>query len=385
MAAGRVKDSYVLIGAGVLTVALGIAAALIDPPGGSGIHRPSSFSATSEGAKAAFQTLRALGYEVERSFEPMAVLDVEPGRTALVITGDGKPSDQDKRALLEFLDAGGVALLVGPQGARFLDVSGAASQAPILGQPSTHRALAASPLSSHVTEITMTRTGATPKFDHSYVHLFAVSAEEPLVTTSRVGEGRVSWWAAPTPLTNGQISSAANLQLLLNVAGAPGQRLVLWDEHYHGHSRSLWSYAAGTPLPWIAAQAGLLLVAVCATYSRRRGPVRSRAVGPRTSPLEFIEMLGALYGRADANGAAVTSAHRRCRRSVAVSCGIPHDASDDTIAKTVASRFGVDEREVVHVLEAAVRAERDPALRAEEALKLTQQLQRLSAFASRAT
>jgi hypothetical protein len=152
---------------------------------------------------------------------------------------------------------------------------------------------------------------------------------------------------------------------------------VLWDEHYHGHSRSLWSYAAGTPLPWIGVQAGLLLAAVCATYSRRRGPVRSVATSPRTSPLEFIEMLGALYGRANANGAAVASARNRFRRGMTASCGIPHDAPDDTIAGLMASKFGLDERELLNVLTASSRAERDPALTSEEALKLTQELQRL--------
>jgi hypothetical protein len=383
MPASRVKDSYVLIAAGILTVALGVAAALIDPPGGSGTHTPSSFSTTAEGAKAAFGTLSALGYEIERSFEPMAVLDLDAKRTALVITGTTPPSEQDRRAFRMFLETGGVALVVGPHGADFLDVGDAAPEMPFLGKPSTHRPLAPSPLVSHVSEITMTTTGGMPKFGAAHVALFAVSPQEPLVTTARVGQGRVSWWAAATPLTNAHIASASNLQLLLNVLGAPGERRVLWDEHYHGHSRSLWSYAARTPLPWIGAQAGLLLVAVFATHSRRRGPVRSSATRPRTSSLEFIEMLGALYGRGDANGAAVTSARNRFRRSVTASCGIPHEASDDAMAGMMASRFGVDARAVSNVLGASARAERETALTSQDALKLTQQLQKLTAVLSR--
>lgn len=383
MPAGGVKDRYVLIGAAVLTVALGAAAVIIDPPDGSGTHSPSSFSATAAGGKAAFQTLSALGYDIERSFEPIAVLDLDAERTTLVITGGVHPSDQDKRALREFLEAGGVALVVGTQGADFLGIDGATAAGPFLDKPSTHRVLAPSPLVADVAEITMTPTGGTPKFDPSYVALFAASTGEPLVTTSRVGAGRVSWWAAPTPLTNAHIASASNLQLLLNVLGAPHERRVLWDEHYHGHSRSLWSYAARTPLPWIGAQAGLVLAAVFATYSRRRGPVRSRATAPRTSPLEFIEMLGALYRRADANDAAMTSANRRFRRNVAASCGIPHDAADDIIAGVMASRFGADEREVLGVLAAYGRARGDRHLTNEDALKVTQELQRLSELVSR--
>ena len=94
-------------------------------------------------------------------------------------------------------------------------------------------------------------------------------------------------------------------------------------------------------------------------------------------------MLGALYGRGHANGAAVTSARNRFRRSMAAICGIPHDASDDTMAGMMASRFGVDAREVTDVLNASAGAERDTALTGEDALKLTQQLQKLTAVMSR--
>src|SRR5690606_41224685 len=96
-----------------------------------------------------------------------------------------------------------------------------------------------------------------------------------------------------------------------------------------------------------------------------------------------VAMLGALYGRANANGAAVASARNRVRRGLAASCGIPHDASDDSIARMMASRFGAGEREVLNVLSASVRAEQDPALTSEDALKLTQELQRLSALVDR--
>ncbi len=94
-------------------------------------------------------------------------------------------------------------------------------------------------------------------------------------------------------------------------------------------------------------------------------------------------MLGALYGRATANGAAVASARNRFRRGLAASCGIPHDASDDSIARMMASRFGAGEREVLNVLSASARAEQDPALTSEDTLKLTQELQRLSALVDR--
>lgn len=94
-------------------------------------------------------------------------------------------------------------------------------------------------------------------------------------------------------------------------------------------------------------------------------------------------MLGALYRQADANDAAMTSANRRFRRNVAASCGIPHDAADDIIAGVMASRFGADERKVLGVLAAYGRARGDRHLTNEDALKVTQELQRLSELVSR--
>lgn len=375
MSAGGVKDLHLIVAAGVLTVLLAGAAAVIDPPDGQGGPGASSFSAAAEGGRAAFYTLKQLGYDIERSFEPMTAIRADPARTTLLVTGANPPSEQDRHALRSFVDTGGVVLLVGSAGASFVDVvtPPAASRPP--GRPSVHRVLAASPLAAGTSEISMTRTGGTPKFGPEYVAVFAVSADEPLVATARIGQGRVIWWAAPTPLVNAHITAAANLQLLLNVAGAPGARRLLWDEHYHGYSRSIWSYAAGTPVPWIAAQGGLILIAAVAAYSRRRGPVRSIRTDPRTSPLEFIDMLGALYRRAGANGAAVASARTRLTRTVSSACGMPHDAGDDAIARAVASKTGASLGEIIDILAASDRARRDPALTEAEALKLTRRLQ----------
>lgn len=382
MPAGRLTDTHVLVAAGLLTVLLGGAAGFIEGPGGGGVDRPSSFSAAAGGGKAAFLTLARLGYDVERSYEPMTGIDADPSRTAVVLTGTLAPSEQDRRALQTFLEQGGTALLVGVQGADFLRVSGAAPPDP-LARPSRHRALTPSPLARHAAEITMVPAASPPKFGTSYVRIFTVHGDQPLVATARLGSGRAIWLASGTPLSNAHISDADNLQLLLNALGPSGERKVLWDEHYHGHTRSLWSYAAKTPLPWIGAQLGVMAIAVFAGYSRRSGPARSRAVDARTSPLEFIDMLRALYQRAGASPAAVSAARTRLQRVAASACGIPIDSPGDVFAKAISAKGGVQAEEVLTTLAASARAERDPGLKAAEALKLTQQLQRLTATITR--
>jgi hypothetical protein len=113
--------------------------------------------------------------------------------------------------------------------------------------------------------------------------------------------------------------------------------------------------------------------------------VRARRTDPRTSPLEFIEMLGALYRRAGAAPAAVAAARARLRRTIAAAQGIPADSPDDAIARAVATRTGVDIREVLDILVAAERAIRARDLSAAEALRLSRRLQLFSNDVARAS
>ena len=382
MPAGRMTDKHLVLGAGALTVLLVIAGAVLSPTvdGGSAA---SSFSAAAEGGRAAYDTLAALGYPVERSYEPLASLRVDPAATVLIVTGTGDASEQDRRALRAFIESGGEALLVGAHGASLLGVQGAAPPLPIPPPPVVHRVLAPSPLAADAPEITMRGHAGTPAFDPAYVAVFAANDDTPLVTTARIARGRVTWWAAPSPLANADIARAGNLALLLNVAGAPGARRVLWDEHYHGHSRSFWSYLVSTPLPWVGVQGLLIAVAAMAAFSRRSGPVRARGADARTSPLEFIDMLGTLYRRSGARGAAVAAARARLDRAVTTASGVPHDSPDEMFANAIAERTGEDARTVAALLAEARRAAADQELGAATAVDLVAQLQRLTGRTAR--
>jgi hypothetical protein len=374
--AGRVTDRQVVVWAAGLTLALGLAVAFLSTPE-SGVAGPSSYSAAAAGGKAAYETLAVIGHRLERSYEPVASLRVEPSHTTLIITGDLEPSDGDRRALRSFVEAGGAVLLVGVTGAHWLDLEAAVRTS--AEGPVRHRPLVPSALSAGVTEITMRGDAGSPRFGENYVAVFAASDDRPLVATARRGAGRVTWWADPTPLANQDIADADNLRLLLNVAGTPGARRVLWDEHYHGTSRSLWSYLVHTPLPWAGAQVAVLAIAGFVAYSRRNGPVRARASSPRTSPLEFIEMLGEMYRRAGARHAAVATARTRLLRAATSTTGVPPGSSDHLIARAVAARTGAGVAEVETVLARSLDASTDPSTNGKTALELITDLQQLTA------
>ena len=374
------KDARIIIAVFVMTVVLTVITALIAPPDGPGAEAPTSFSSAPAGGKAAFLTLRALGYEVERSFEPVAELGVDPKATVLLITGVVAPSEQDKRAMQAFVAAGGVVLVAAASGAEFLGIENlhrdeSSASVPVV----THRVVAPSPVVDGVSEITIAALEDDVTLPPGYVHLFSQTERQPLVATAVVGSGRVVWLSAPTPLMNEHLAKVDNLTLLLNLAGPPGDRQVLWDEHYHGNTRSLWSYAVNTPLPWIAAQAGLIFGCAVFAFGRRRTPVRPRVETPRTSSLEFIDMLSVLYRRAKAAPAAVAAARGRLLRAATSVCGVTGDRADRTVARAVADRLGRDPQAVLDTLTVSGSADTVARLEPHATTGLIRELQTLTA------
>ncbi|HSC29627.1 MAG TPA: hypothetical protein VLD67_20285, partial [Vicinamibacterales bacterium] len=202
--------------------------------------------------------------------------------------------------------------------------------------------------------------------------------DDPAVLTSRVGSGRLVWWASSGPLSNAGIQKPGHLDLLASVLGPRTDRVILWDEHYHGYTRSLWSYAAGTPVIWGLAQAGLAGALALFTFARRHGPIRHRVTEPRTSPLEFIETMGGLYERAQPSEAAAATARLRVRRMLQSRTGLTASSSDDEVASAVAAKFGMDAKTVKALLARSAAAGRSGASTG-DALEVVAGLQRLAA------
>ena len=95
--------------------------------------------------------------------------------------------------------------------------------------------------------------------------------------------------------------------------------------------------------------------------------------------MEFVEMLGTLYGRARARQAAVHAARTRLRRAIATTCGVPLASDDEALARAAGARMGRDETLTAQLLAEAGGASGDPELGQEQALALTRRLQELSA------
>jgi hypothetical protein len=152
----------------------------------------------------------------------------------------------------------------------------------------------------------------------------------------------VVWWSSPLPMTNRGLKEDASLKLVLASLGDADRR-VLFDEYFHGERASLWDTAKGLPLRQIAWQCGVTALLLVLSFGRRNGPVRLPVRVPRSSPLEFAESMGRLYGKARATQAAVDGARRRLLKFLEEQCGVPREvlrATPETIVHAVEERLG---------------------------------------------
>ena len=369
------ERKFLILAGSVLLAVLVLALILAPPAEQQPTGYASSYSAGSDGAKAAFLLLRDLGYAVEHWEKPPTQLPTEPGSTVLILSQPLLPSAADEsQAIRAFIRKGGHVLATGPIAARLLPEGGTLEHEPQGTGWATYRAVVPSPLARGAPEITMARAVRWQMAHFGHLAIYAEGVNSVVVSYS-YGKGQVVWWAAATPLSNAGIRQTGNLNLFLNSVGPPGERRVLWDEYFHGRRGSLWTYFAGTPISWGLAQLGLFAVALLLTFARRSGPVRPPVPESRLSPLEFVETLGDLYHRAHAAGAAVGIANQRFRYLLTRRLGLPSTAPTAQLFEAVRDRLGWKQPGFYETLQRAERAARDPALDDAAALQVVQALE----------
>lgn len=369
---------FLIVAGGLVLVVLVVALAFSPPPAEPRQGFPSSHSAAPDGAKAAFLLLKDLGYQVERWERPPTELPSEPASALLILAEPFFPSSAEERyALRTFLQAGGRVLAVGSSAAHLLPEGGALGHEPPETDWRRYTAVLPSLLARGAPEITMEPRARWQMAHFNHLAIYAAGRNSVVVSYNH-GKGKVIWWAAATPLANAGIAESGNLNLLLNCLGPPGQTRVLWDEYFHGQRGSLWSYFAGTPLPWGLAQMGVVALAVLVTFARRAGPVRAPVAESRLSPLEFIETLGDLYHRGHAASAAVESSFQRFRYLLTRRLSLPGTTGVARLYEAVRERLGWREPGLFETLQRAERGARDPALTDEDALQVVQALEQYS-------
>ena len=200
-------------------------------------------------------------------------------------------------------------------------------------------------------------------------------AAQPAVVEYAWGKGHAVWWASSTPLENGSLARAHNLDLLLNSLGPRDGHRFYWDESLHGEVRSDWSYASGPALILLQIGLPVLGLLIVLSFSRRSGPVRDLPSTPRATPVEFLEALGTLYRNAGAASTVVSIAWERFRRRTLQLCGRRgSQVGAPELAAAIRRRFPQADAGLETDLAACEEASSSETITLHEALKLIQRL-----------
>jgi Domain of unknown function (DUF4350) len=378
-------DRKLLLSGGAVLFLLIVATVVLAPSQedeqGQGI--PTTYSTTTGGAQAAYLLLRQLGYQSERWEESPSELPADSDGKILILAGpDNFPEKEEREELLKFVRSGGWMIYAGNFPFLFAGVGDATPiMDPSLGRIArSFPALSPSPLTRDAPKVTMFASSRWDVWEGPDVPLYG-NPGEAVAVTWKLGQGRVIWWAAPTPVTNAGITREGNLAFLLDCiqavrpGAAPGEITVLWDEYFHGYRGSLWGYFQKTPVPWAIFQLGLVALFVLLAFSRRSGPLYSAVAVPRLSPLEFVDTLGDLYRRGNAGSAAVRVAYPRFRTQLVRRLALSSSISNTQLDAAVRTRLGWKQPGLMETLQHAESGARQTDLHASDALKIVQALE----------
>jgi hypothetical protein len=369
------KDRKLLMWCVGIAIALAIATGFLLPNANDNDNPlPSSYHAGRHGAHAAYETLLRSGYPIERWEQPLSDLAATAGPETVVILAQPYSREPDDiKAVRKIVERGGRVLSTGYWGGFMLP--GEASEQPkefnfaaCKLEPEGLDSLAGSGETWMVPQATWKLGNPAARVEYS-------CAGNPAVVEYGWGKGHIVWWASSTPLENGSLSRAHNLDLLLNSLGPRAGHRFYWDESLHGNIRSKWDYVAGPS--WTMLWIGLVLVAllIVLSFSRRSGPVRDLPPPARSTPIEFLEALGSLYRNAGAASTAVSVAWERFRRHSLRLCGQrASKMSAGELAAVIRRRFPLADESLEADLAACEDAAWAETANPRQALKLIQLL-----------
>jgi hypothetical protein len=355
----------------VLAVAIGL---LMPSSNNNDNPLPSSYLSGQHGARAAYETLLRANYQIARWERPLGELAAQAGpQTVVIFAQPYSREPSDIKAVRQILERGGRVLATGFSGGDF--VPGGASAPP---EEFTFAACQLEPEGltplANTGEVWMV-PGATWQVGNPAQRVSYSCAGQPAVVEYEWGKGHVVWWAASTPLENGALARANNLDLLLNSLGPREGHQFYWDESLHGEIRSTFSYASGPSLTLLWTGMIGLGILIVFSFSRRNGPVRELPLPARATPIEFLEALGSLYRNAGAASTAVAIALERFRRQSLRLCGLRGAAiKAGDLAAAIRRRFGNMDASLEADLAACEEAAWGETVAPRDALKLIMRL-----------
>ena len=376
------SDRRLLLAGGVLLLLMLTASVILAPPAEQEESPvPSTYSAQSGGAKAAYLLLSHLHYRVRRWENSPVELDQDSRRILLILADPRQPPiENERKALEKFVLQGGHVLFTGANIPVYFPSANIAFPPPD-PQWKPFSPNLPSRFTRGAQQVTLQAQANWGKLDPSQLALYG-EAGSPVVVIWKLGDGQILWWGGSTPLSNAGITREDNLSFFLNSVSnwsARGAYAIYWDEYFHGQRSSLWSYVGKTSLAWGAVQLTVLALAVLFTFSRRSGPIYLPTEISRLSPLEFVDTLGGLYERAGAASSAVSVSYTRLRALLSRQLGFSADTPNAQLAQAAEQRLGWKNSSLFDLLRRSDASTRVVRLPNSEALELVQKLEQHAA------
>jgi hypothetical protein len=370
------KDRKLLLGCLIAVVVIAIATALFSRDQNEDDNPvPSSHSTGKHGAQAAFELLQRSGYTVERWERPLNELSGRAdAQTVVIFAGPTVTGTEDLLAVREILARGGRVLVTGWMGGRLAPGNSVLPPAQFQAACKlTAQGLDPLAFSGEVWMSPASTWGTDRPRDRIQYNC----AGAPAVVEYPSGMGTVIWWASSTPLENGSIARAQNLNLFLNSLGPRQGTHIYWDESLHGELHTEWFYAKGPALTMLIFGTLAIALLTIFSFSRHSGPVRDLPAPVRATPVEFLEALGSLYAEAGAAATAVEIACERFRRRTGELCGLKTaQMGADQLSFALRRRFPQVDKNLEADLAACETAARDDTLKPQRALELVRLLNR---------
>jgi Domain of unknown function (DUF4350) len=373
-------DRKLFLIAGGLFLLLVVGALILTKGAESTEEIPTTYSAGSGGAKAAYLLLKASSYKTERWEQPPTELpQAQEQRTTLILAEPlGSPTTEERSRLRAFVEGGGHIIATGPFAGFFLPENGVVPD-PVHGMTwKKLSALSPSSITRAAPYITLAPQAYWSAYGSRTRDSFAVplygDGDRTMVVKYNFGKGQVIWWASATPLTNAGLKESGNLEFFVACLGSDSQTRILWDEYFHGYRRSLGASIKNSPVKWIFFQFALFALAILLTYSRRSGPISMPAGEIRLSPLEFVRTLGALYKQANAAPVAVDISYHRFRYWLTRRLGMAGNAPIEELERAVRERWNFEDADFGATLRDCESAPYDNTLKARAALRLVRSL-----------
>src|SRR5262249_5155519 len=193
------------------------------------------------------------------------------------------------------------------------------------------------------------------------------------------GKGRVVVLADPYIVANNGINRADNLELAINVIRGDGG-LAAFDEFHQGRAsthNALIQYFEGTPVLAICGQLALIGLAIVWSRGTRFARPLPRPQVDRRSSLEFVASMAELQQRTKAHDLALENIYSRVRRVLARYAGLNFNSSRGEIAKRVASRSKLNQKELESLMRSCEDTINGAPTNAKDTLRLVRRLRQI--------